>query len=96
MKTLVGKKQTSVIHYSDLTGNELIAYRCQNSDAYAVLAKLGGGGTYGFVPLNNSNSKPRYIDASWFGSVQLAMGCRDLMVFDNMEEMITCMINRSF
>ena len=96
MRHLINKEKKTEVTISDLNGDELIAYKCKSdSGAYAVLSKLTNF-QWGFIPLNNSNSNPRYIGKGWFSSIKEASKSRDLKVFDSMKEMLSAMINKEF
>lgn len=96
MKHLVKKEKKFEITEDDLFGNELIAYKCRSEgNAYAVLAKLQHS-NWGFVPLNSSDSNPRYVAQSWSNAVSKASDCRNLKVFSNMSEMLNAIVNSEF
>lgn len=102
MKSIVNKQVCKEIFVEQLDGNEIIAYRCKNSeDKYAVLARLHhfdscGNKSYGFIPLGESDSNPRYVANTWFESVKLASKSRELKVFDSCKEMIAAMKDKCF
>ena len=96
MKTLVRKKEIEEINIDNLIGNELIAYKCKSdSNSYAILAKILHG-NWGFVPLNDSNSNPRYVAQSWHRAIENASKCRVLRVFDSMNDLISNIHERNF
>ena len=98
MKSIISEDKAQEVLVNNLSGKELIAYRCKNTSheiAYAVLVKLRSD-NYGFVPLNNSDSKPRYEARNWFAAVELAAKSRELKAFDSMGEMISAMYNNKF
>lgn len=103
MKSIVNKKICKEIFVDQLEGNEIIAYKCKSiksNGGYAVLARLHGNvcgtSSYGFIPLGDSNSKPRYVGRTWIESIRLASEGRALKVFDSLEEMLIEMKNQSF
>lgn len=111
LKIVTEKKPTEVL-LSNLIGTELVSYRSKNSDSYCVLTKLTsktlfekaspnaarnqGTSVYGFVPLNNSSSEPRFVANSWQSAIELASQSRDLYTFANMKEMLLNMVNNKF
>ena len=96
MKNLVKKVKIVEVTIGNLMGDEIIAYKCKSdSNSYAILAKLLHS-NWGFVPLNNSNSNPRYVAQSWDNTVNKAAECRNLKVFDSMNDLIESIHNRDF
>lgn len=89
-KIIFDHHEMEQLPYSELSGEELIAYPCQNSDSYAVLTKLGHG-KYGFIGLNTSTGNPRYVGGNWFEAVKKAGSQRPLFKFENMNEMLKVM-----
>jgi len=95
MKQIVfrGKIPPSIIVSDELTGNENIAYRCQNSDAVCVLAQLKSitysteKENWGFVSLN-CISEPRYTGRTFKEAVEKAGEQRKLYVFENLADLI--------
>lgn len=103
MKTIVNKKVCKEIFIDNLQGNEIIAYKCKSPGSvgkYAILSKLvkPGGATksYGFVPIGDSQSNPRYTANHWSEAVQLASESRELKVFDTDRELIEAMYKNMF
>lgn len=97
MKKIVFQEQTDFIEFDKLigVGAELISYRCANSDAYCILVQLEAC-KYGFVPLNNSNSDPRFVGRSWKDAVAKAATSRPLYLFKSMQSMLQAMVSKSF
>ena len=106
MKTIVNKKACKEISIEQLNGDEVVAYKCKSpasmeKNNYAVLARLHGNSSYpspsyGFVPLGESNAKPRYMAKSWKDAVNLASESRELKVFYSFKEMLDAMYKQLF
>lgn len=110
MKRIFVEPNPELVDLRNLTGNEIIAYR-SNSDNnnYCILSKLNSNGfrnknlhrnydaIYGFVPLNTSNSNPRFCNNSWQGAIQQAVNSkRNVMVFNSQDELLRAILNREF
>ena len=99
-KVIIKPVAAKEIKLNDLQGNEIVAYRSQNSPNYCILAKLTqkdfGQQKYGFVALNCSNSSPRYVGDTWYDAIATAGKSREIMVFASMDEMLTAMLNKTF
>lgn len=107
MKNIINEEKRKEILVSDLLGNEIVAYKCKSTSSiksqnYAVLARLHGVfpspncSSYGFIPLGESDKKPRYMANSWRECVKLASESRDLKIFDNFQEMVEAMSKKLF
>lgn len=105
MKTIINKKVCKEILLDNLQGDEIIAYKCKSvasssKNNYAVLARLhnysSNKSAYGFIPLGDSNSKPRFVGEKWIDSVHIASEIRDLKVFESFAEMIEAMYKKTF
>jgi len=112
MKTIVNKKACKEISIEQLKGNEVVAYKCKSPTSvakknYAVLARLHGpicythpttspDSSYGFIPLGESDTKPRYMSNTWRGAINLASESRELKVFYSFKEMLDAMYNGLF
>jgi hypothetical protein len=102
MKSIIKKTQAKEIEIKDLIGKEIIAYKCKSidmKDNYAVLSRLHDNNSpslYGFVPIGDSTSKPRYVGKSWFQSVEKASENRELKTFENEKELIAAIYNNLF
>ena len=99
-KIIIKPVAAKEIKLNDLQGNEIVAYRSQNSPNYCVLAKLTqkdfGQQKYGFVALNCSDTPPRFVGNTWYEAITIAGKNRDVMVFTSMDEMLTAMLNKTF
>jgi hypothetical protein len=105
MKTLVNQTPEPVtISINELSGKELICYKCKGSghtDTVAFLSKMSYYQEptntcytgFGFVYLGYSNTRPSYIAHTWHESIQLAMKSRTLRVFETQKEMLTAILN---
>lgn len=108
MRTIVNKKVCKEIYIEQLIGNEVIAYKCKSATSvakknYAVLARLHGSEadafrnpSYGFIPLGESDTKPRYMSNTWRGAITLASEARELKVFYSFKEMLEAMYKELF
>jgi hypothetical protein len=95
MKKIV-TESVSEIKLNSLDGHEIVAYQCKSSSNVAILARLGTSGEvragmiqnkFGFVPLGDSQGKPRYFGGSFYDSIENAMVCREVYIFDNTIEL---------
>lgn len=103
MKTIVNKKVCKEIFIDNLQGDEIVAYKCKSPDSigkYAILSRLvkpgGVSNSFGFVPVGDSKSNPRYTANHWHEAVQLASASRELKVFDTDKELIEAMYKNMF
>ncbi len=101
MKSIISKKRKTEILVDDLFGKEIIAYRCKSNRTvsnYAILSKLSKSGTrlFGFIPVGESDSGPRFVGSTWREAVERASEYRDLKIFDSPSELIEAMYNKSF
>ena len=107
MKNIINEEKSKDVRVSNLLGNEIVAYKCKSTSSiksqnYAVLARLHGTypcpsqNSYGFIPLGESDKKPRYMAASWRECVKLASENRDLKIFDSFQEMVESMAKKLF
>jgi len=100
MKKIVTDSVTE-IKLSSLDGREIVAYQCKNSPNVAVLARLGSSGEiragtiqnkFGFVPLGDSQGKPRYYGGSFYDSIENAMEQREVFTFNDTIELSRWML----
>lgn len=94
---IIKKPDQDKMTVEDLDGKELIAYRCltvtDNPYEVAVLSQISHG-NFGFIPLNHSDSKPRYVGSSWYDAIKKAHQNRQLHIFDSMDELMTATLKR--
>jgi hypothetical protein len=84
------------ITIDSLSGSELVAYRSQNSEGVCVLSKINKANSFGFIRLSNSNSHPVFVADGWFNSVKAAASARQLVAFDNINEMVEAIVSKKF
>ncbi len=93
MKRIVSEVSKDQILSSSLRGDEIVAYRCNNStnQNIAVLCKLHRECVkerFGFINLGNPTCPPSYISENFFQSINLAKDQRKLYTFDDQKELI--------
>lgn len=96
MKRLIDPKDRQELTSQDLEGNEIVAYRCIDSDSVCVLSKLLKGGTYGFINLSRSNGAPVFIGDNFYEAVDAATKNRKLFVFANQLALIEAIYLKKF
>jgi hypothetical protein len=100
MQKIIVTQTATEIKLDNLQGNEIVAYRSQNSVNYCILARLtkkdDGQQKYGFVAMNCSDSSPRFVEKTWFDAIRLASKTRSVVTFANMNELLTAMLNKTF
>jgi len=101
MQKIIVTQTATEIKLDSLQGNEIVAYRSQNSENYCILARLtkkedGHNQKFGFVAMNCSNSSPRFAEKTWYDSIRLASKTRSIVTFANMTELLTAMLNKTF
>ena len=100
MKKIIVSEVPKEVKLNDMIGNEIVAYRSLNSEGYCILSKLtkraDGEQVYGFITLNASNSSPRFEGRNWFEAIKTASASRTIYTFNNMEEMLKAMVNKTF
>lgn len=98
MKKLVKEKIADItpVTLDELTGDELVAYRCVNNSLHvAVLHKLDGC-KWGFFSLGYSNNNPTYTANTRQDTIKLASQGRQLYFFSTQEELVRCIYNKVF
>jgi hypothetical protein len=104
MKKVINCIPSSLVDIHHLQEGSIVVYHCKkdNGDksmSYCMLAKIGSDPyeKYGFVPLNDSNSNPRFTGHSWRACINLALTAgRDVFVFDNMDQMLKAVYQKVF
>ena len=92
MRKIVINEVLKEVTLSCLIGNEIVAYRCKSSSNAAILAKVNAT-VYGFIPLGETNSVPRFTANSFTKAVETAMVSREVYIFANVVELCKWVID---
>jgi len=90
MKRIISEPEvTYTIRVEELTGREIIAYRCPNSDSVHILQRLNRKeDKWGFVSLAYPSSGPTFIKDTFHECVKVVMKNRKPMMFDNQADLV--------
>lgn len=94
-RIIANDEEDIVVPVHKLSGYELIAYKCPDSSAICVLTKLSNC-NYGFIPINDSNSVPRFLANSRVEAISNVAKQRKLFCFRTQDELVEAIYNKKF
>lgn len=101
MKKILREDNPDFIQLGALSGNEMAAYATRNKyrdnelTGYCILSRLENG-NFGFINLTRVGTAPSFVGKNHAESIAKASKKRDVLVFENYEEMLTKILNKEF